>query len=319
MSAVNGLFTLQHLGDFRAGVVGALFLAFRRWRWVAGVLVAALFFSWLYPFARRGAAALAARAGRHERRRRRERSERAGACRPSPSARTRAGMRLDRFFEARFPGLSFSHIQRIIRKGEVRVNGKRAAAQGPAARRARRCASRRSSSKPPKAARRRAARTSKDARVPQIDHAARGRRRAGAQQADGACGAGRLGHHAPSRRHAGGAARPATTASARAWCTGSTRTPPAACWSPRRALPRPRWRRLSARARRGKSTGRWSRACQSRSRAASRRSSPRRSARTNRIMRIAKHGEEGASHAVTYYAVVETCGAARSPGCRSSR
>jgi 23S rRNA pseudouridine955/2504/2580 synthase len=36
------------------------------------------------------------------------------------------GMRLDRFFEARFPGLSFSHIQRIVRKGEVRVNGKRA-------------------------------------------------------------------------------------------------------------------------------------------------------------------------------------------------
>jgi 23S rRNA pseudouridine955/2504/2580 synthase len=36
------------------------------------------------------------------------------------------GMRLDRFFEARYPGLSFSHIQRIIRKGEVRVNGKRA-------------------------------------------------------------------------------------------------------------------------------------------------------------------------------------------------
>src|SRR5436305_3210029 len=37
-----------------------------------------------------------------------------------------SGMRLDRFFEARFPGLSFSHIQRIIRKGEVRLNGKRA-------------------------------------------------------------------------------------------------------------------------------------------------------------------------------------------------
>ncbi len=37
-----------------------------------------------------------------------------------------SSMRLDRFFEARFPGLSFSHIQRIIRKGEVRVNGKRA-------------------------------------------------------------------------------------------------------------------------------------------------------------------------------------------------
>jgi 23S rRNA pseudouridine955/2504/2580 synthase len=36
-----------------------------------------------------------------------------------------AGMRVDRFFEARFPSLSFSHIQRVIRKGEVRVNGKR--------------------------------------------------------------------------------------------------------------------------------------------------------------------------------------------------
>jgi 23S rRNA pseudouridine955/2504/2580 synthase len=36
-----------------------------------------------------------------------------------------SGMRVDRFFEARYPGLSFSHIQRIIRKGEVRVDGKR--------------------------------------------------------------------------------------------------------------------------------------------------------------------------------------------------
>jgi 23S rRNA pseudouridine955/2504/2580 synthase len=37
-----------------------------------------------------------------------------------------ANMRIDRFLEARFPGLSFSHIQRIVRKGELRVNGKRA-------------------------------------------------------------------------------------------------------------------------------------------------------------------------------------------------
>jgi len=36
-----------------------------------------------------------------------------------------SGMRVDRFLEARFPGLSFSHIQRVIRKGEVRVNGRR--------------------------------------------------------------------------------------------------------------------------------------------------------------------------------------------------
>jgi 23S rRNA pseudouridine955/2504/2580 synthase len=34
-------------------------------------------------------------------------------------------MRVDRFLEGRFPGLAFSHIQRIIRKGELRVNGKR--------------------------------------------------------------------------------------------------------------------------------------------------------------------------------------------------
>ena len=35
------------------------------------------------------------------------------------------GMRVDRFLEARFPGLSFAHIQRVIRKGELRVSGKR--------------------------------------------------------------------------------------------------------------------------------------------------------------------------------------------------
>jgi 23S rRNA pseudouridine955/2504/2580 synthase len=36
-----------------------------------------------------------------------------------------SGMRVDRFLEAKFPTLSFSHIQRVIRKGELRVNGKR--------------------------------------------------------------------------------------------------------------------------------------------------------------------------------------------------
>src|SRR4029450_4521063 len=40
-----------------------------------------------------------------------------------------AGMRVDRFVEARFPGLAFSHIRRIIRKGELRVNGKGAQPQ----------------------------------------------------------------------------------------------------------------------------------------------------------------------------------------------
>ena len=36
-----------------------------------------------------------------------------------------SNMRVDRFLEAKFPGLSFSHIQRVIRKGELRVDGKR--------------------------------------------------------------------------------------------------------------------------------------------------------------------------------------------------
>jgi 23S rRNA pseudouridine955/2504/2580 synthase len=36
-----------------------------------------------------------------------------------------SGMRVDRFLEARFPSLSFSHIQRVIRKGELRVDGRR--------------------------------------------------------------------------------------------------------------------------------------------------------------------------------------------------
>ena len=36
-----------------------------------------------------------------------------------------ADMRVDRFLEAHFPKLPFSHIQRIVRKGELRVDGKR--------------------------------------------------------------------------------------------------------------------------------------------------------------------------------------------------
>jgi 23S rRNA pseudouridine955/2504/2580 synthase len=40
-----------------------------------------------------------------------------------------AGMRVDRFLAARFPELAFSYIQRVIRKGELRVNGRRAQAK----------------------------------------------------------------------------------------------------------------------------------------------------------------------------------------------
>ena len=67
----------------------------------------------------------------------------------------------------------------------------------------------------------------------------RGCRRDGAEQARGTCGAGRLRHHAECRSDAGSDARrqgaeAAAGASAR---QGNRR---AACWSPRRALPRPR-------------------------------------------------------------------------------
>jgi 23S rRNA pseudouridine955/2504/2580 synthase len=51
--------------------------------------------------------------------------ERASGVQNVPVSADETGMRVDRFLEARFPGLSFSHIQRVIRKGEVRVNGKR--------------------------------------------------------------------------------------------------------------------------------------------------------------------------------------------------
>jgi 23S rRNA pseudouridine955/2504/2580 synthase len=67
-------------------------------------------------------------------------------ARPSPKAKARAatqevlatgvqtllvapdeaGMRVDRFLVARFPQLAFTHIQRIVRKGELRIDGKRA-------------------------------------------------------------------------------------------------------------------------------------------------------------------------------------------------
>src|ERR1700754_1433906 len=36
-----------------------------------------------------------------------------------------AGMRLDRWFKAHFPDLSFGHLQKLVRSGQVRVDGGR--------------------------------------------------------------------------------------------------------------------------------------------------------------------------------------------------
>ena len=236
---------------------------------------------------RRCRAAAARAAGRGARRRRRRQPRPSPCnfpppCRPSPSRRTKTACASTASSRRAFPGLSFSHIQRIIRKGEVRVNGKRTEPKN-------RLEAGQAVRIPPlkldapQAARRRAA-GAEGPRIPQIDHALRGRRRAGAQQADGACGAGRLRHHAPYRRHARRAARPGIGRPAPA--------PGASARQGHRRLPAGRQdalRRggagqdLPHRARRARSTGRWSRACRSRSRAASRPSSPRRSARRNSL------------------------------------
>ena len=39
-----------------------------------------------------------------------------------------AGMRLDRWFKAHFPGLGFGHLQKLLRSGQIRVDGGRAKA-----------------------------------------------------------------------------------------------------------------------------------------------------------------------------------------------
>ncbi len=42
--------------------------------------------------------------------------------------RPQAGMRLDRWFKTHFPGLGFGHLQKLLRSGQVRVDGGRAKA-----------------------------------------------------------------------------------------------------------------------------------------------------------------------------------------------
>ncbi len=213
------------------------------------------------------------------------------------------GMRLDRFFEARFPGLSFSHIQRIIRKGEVRVNGKRAQPKD-------RLESGQAVRIPPlkldaPKPREQRHRGPEEPRLHQVDHAVRRRRRDGAQQADGARGAGRLRHDAPSRRHArwlrsgkdgqrprlvhrldkdtAGCLLVAKTRFAAAALSKTFRSRSARkiYWALVAGVPKPRQGRIST-------------------------FLAKEEREDESIMRIAKHGDEGASHAVTYYAVVET-------------
>ena len=178
-----------------------------------------------------------------------------------------AGMRVDRFLEARFPGLSFSHIQRIIRKGELRVNGKRAQPkQRLEAGQAVRIPPLRLDEPKPRA----------PAARPTSRLAISSNRSRCTRTPTCWCSTSPWGWRckaAPAPRAISTACSTCCAtrkASARVWCTGWTRTPLAVCWWQRPASRRPRWRRPSVRVRREKSTGRWSRACPSRDKAASR-------------------------------------------------
>ncbi len=115
-------------------------------------------------------------------------------------------MRVDRFLEARFPGLSFSHIQRVVRKGELRVDGKRVDSKD-------RLEEGQSVRIPP-------LKLDAPKVVGELSEAAQktlkalkeiddlgGRRRSRPEQARRPCRAGRLGHDAPRRPDAGGDAR----------------------------------------------------------------------------------------------------------------
>ena len=212
-------------------------------------------------------------------------------------------MRVDRFLEARFPGLSFSHIQRIVRKGELRVNGKRADSKD-------RIEEGQSIRIPPlkldtpKVARRTLGSRDQDAAGAQGHDPVRGCRRHGAEQAGGLAvqgGSGitrnvddmlevmrdakgqkpRLVHRLD--RETSGCLLIAKTRFAATALTGSFRHRSARkiYWALVAGVPKPKQGRISTYLAKEESED-------------------------DTIMRIAKHGDEGASHAVTYYAVVET-------------
>ena len=92
----------------------------------------------------------------------------------------------------------------------------------------------------------------------------------------------------------------------RGWCIGSTARRRAACLSPRRALRHRRWRR-SFRSRSARKIY-WALVAGVPKPKQGRISTylAKEDREDEFVMRIAEHGEEGASHAVTYYAVVET-------------
>ena len=236
-------------------------------------------------------------------------------------------MRLDRWFRRRFPDLPQSHLNKIVRKGEVRVVGQARRGFDPARAGARRCAS-------PRCACRPRPRPAKSGVNPEDAEAIRDmtlyedRDVIVLNKPYGLAVQGGSG----TKRHIDGmlealadkdGTRPVLV-------HRLDRDTPACCSWPSRERWPASWARSSARGRRRRSTGRWSRASRSRRRGASRCSSPRarawatnagrkgRAGRDLERMRVAKHGDPDAQHSLTLYAVVDKVRRA-SPGCRCGR
>ena len=150
-----------------------------------------------------------------------------------------AGMRLDRWFKSHFPGLSFGHLQKLLRSGQIRIDGGRAKSDtriepgqiDP------RAAARRRSTRRTGPLTARTMRGQGDAEVLAQMLLYEDPEGLCLRQAGRAGGSGRLGHHPPSRRHAGGLAQ-RRRARSRGWCTGSTATRRACWWWRARGLRR---------------------------------------------------------------------------------
>ena len=104
-----------------------------------------------------GQAAPSARRGGADNDRRRARPSRCGAAGRQPA-------RLDRWFRRHYPALGHGRLEKLLRTGQVRVDGKRAQSPATGCRPARRSACRRSDDPPRRRPRRRAARAGRRTR-----------------------------------------------------------------------------------------------------------------------------------------------------------
>ena len=139
------------------------------------------------------------------------------------------GIRLDRWFKRHYPALTHGRLEKLLRKGEVRLDGKRAKAADRVTGGPERCACRR--------------RSFTTRREPQAEAGAAGQDLAQAgrrdplhgqashrpEQAAGPGDPGRLGPQGACRRHAG-PAQLTKRPSGPSWCIGWTAIPPACCW-----------------------------------------------------------------------------------------